>query len=645
MNRSIASALAAAMASAATLAAPSAWADQADPHSAQPENPPDVEQMLRGMSIEQLARLPITTVAKHPEALNESAAAVFVISREDIRRSGAASLPEVLRLAPNLEVAQLNGYTWNISARGFDSQRASNKLLVLVDGRSVQEPVGSSVLWQQVDVPLDEIERIEVVSGPGGALWGAGAVNGVINIITRRATDSQRNLVAIAGGDFRRTAQLRYGAEINPDLALKVYAQGFDQSSTRAFQAGDTSSDAWRGAQGGFRLDGRSGPGGYTVQGDLYRNVVTGGQGSLWGDDVEARYNRPFADGSSLEVMGYYARDDRTAPALFESRDTYDLQAQHNLAAFDGQAIVWGGEARLWHETYVSQDTLAFAKPTTDIVLGSVFAQDEVSVRSDLKLTLGLKLEESSYSGFEWLPNIRMAWTYRPGDLLWAALSRSVRTPDRVERELQAPGSYAPSPDFTSEKLTAFEAGWRGQPTVKSSFSVSTYYNIYDDLRTDDLVATPNGPLVLTANGMRGVTYGVEAWGKVEVVKGWRLNFGTNALAKHFKLKAGVDDISNMEAAGQDPGWQAQIRSEANLTSALELDATVRSIARVEPAGAPGYTEGDARLAWRLTPSLQVSLDGRNLFSPRHLEAVDLFQALPARYIGRTFYAGLRWGF
>jgi iron complex outermembrane receptor protein len=613
--------------------------------SAAAEDPTPTMRELQNLSIEDLANVRITTVAKRPESLSESAAAVFVITREDIRRSGAASVPDALRMAPNLEVARVNGFTWSISARGFNTTSASNKLLVLVDGRSMIEPVGSAVLWQQVDIALDDVERIEVVSGPGGALWGAGAVNGIINIITRRASQSQGLLVDAGGGDFRRNAEVRYGTKVG-ETAISLYAQGFDQPQTKAADPNDSTSDAFRGAQGGFRLDSKVLGGALDVQGDVYRNVIADGFGSLWGGDVQGRYSHALSDTSNLEVMAYYARDERTAPELFERRDSFDVQLQDTLQVGDRNAVVWGGEVRVWRETYVSQNLLAFATPTTDIVLASVFAQDELALRSDLKLTLGMKLEESSYSGFEWLPSVRLAWRFTDTNLLWGAISRSVRTPDRIERELEDPGTLQPSPKFTSEKLLAFEAGWRGQPTHNSSLSVSAYYNLYDDLRTDDLVFTANGPIVLTANGMTGKTDGVEAWGKVEVVKGWRLSVGADAMQRSFKLKANVFDTSAMESAGQDPSWQAQIRSEANLTPWLELDAAVRSVAAYQPSGARGYTEGDLRAGVRLTRRLKLSVSGQNLFNPRHLEApVNGFQALPARYVGRTVYADLRWGF
>jgi iron complex outermembrane receptor protein len=633
---------------AAALTTATPWAARA----AQPD-PAETVDTLRSLSLEQLAQLPITSVAKRPEPLAEAAAAVFVINREDIRRSGATTLPEVLRLAPNLEVAQLNGYTWTISARGFNSPTASNKLLVLVDGRSVIEPVGSSVLWQQVDVMLDDIDRIEVVSGPGGALWGANAVNGVINIITRNAADSKGLLFDVSAGDFNQTAQLRYGVQLSENASLRVYAQGFHQQDTRASVSTDFDADAWRGAQGGFRFDGRIAGGVLTAQGDAYRNVIKEDtQGSLWGGDLQARFTRPLGDQQSIEALVYYSRDERTAPSLFERRDSWDLQLQHNIQANAQNAVVWGGEVRVWRETYASQDFLAFQTPTTDIVLGSVFAQDELSLTPRLKLTAGIKLEESSYSGFEWLPTVRVAWRYNDSGLLWGAISRSVRTPNRIERELVDPGVLEPSPKFESEKLTAYEAGWRGQLFKRASVSISGYYNVYDDLRTLDQVTNADGStIIFTANGLRGQTAGLETWGKLEIVRSWRVSIGANILYKNFKPKFGHDDISSLEAAGQDPSYQAQIRSEANLTSWLEFDADVRAVGRYDVVhgsiadGAPAYVEGDARLAIRLARGVELSVNGRNLFNPRHLESVQSFEALPARYIGRTVFARLRWGF
>lgn len=610
--------------------------------------PPDQAQTvetLRGMSIEQLAELPITSVAKRPVPLAEAPASVFVINREDIRRSGATTLPGVLRLAPNLEVAQLSGYAWSISARGFNAPAASNKLLVQIDGRSLFEPVGSSVLWQQVDIPLDTIERIEVVSGPGGSLWGANAVNGVINIITSQAGESRSVQMDVTGGDFRRTAQLQVVTPIGHDASLRIYGQGFNQGPTTPRDPGVLASDAWRGAQGGFRLDAKTFGGALTVQGDVYRNVIADDQGSLWGGDILGRYTRPLGDGSSIEAMAYYARDDRTAADLFEQRESWDLQLQHNLQPDSRNALVWGGEVRVWRETYISKDILAFRTPSTDIALGSVFAQDEFALTPKLKLTAGLKLEESSYSGFEWLPTVRLAWRFDENNLLWGAVSRSVRTPDRIERELEAPGILEPSPDFRSERLIAMEVGWRAHPSPRASFSISSYFNLYDDLRTQDLVNTPSGPMVLTANGLKGQTWGVEAWGKYEVMKNWRISVGGDVLHKSFTVKPGHVDISGMEAAGQDPSYQAQIRSELTLTSWLEVDLDTRTVGRADYGGALAYTEGDARAAIRIARGVELALDGRNLFNPRHLEANQSFESLPPRYIGRSFFAQLRVGF
>jgi iron complex outermembrane receptor protein len=254
----------------------------------------------------------------------------------------------------------------------------------------------------------------------------------VINIITRNASDTRGPLADVSDGDFRRTAQLRYGTAVGQDGFLRLYAQGFEQGDSRPYSPNITDSDAWRGAQGGFRFDDRLAGGAFTAQGDIYRNVIDDQQGSLWGDDLQLRYAKPTGEQSSIEALVYYSRDERTAPQLFEKRDSLDLQLQDNIQADARNAVVWGGEVRVWRETYESQDILAFQKPTTDIVLASLFAQDEFAISPDLKLTAGLKLEESSYSGFEWLPNARLAWRY-DRDGLGGGLARGAHPgPDRT---------------------------------------------------------------------------------------------------------------------------------------------------------------------------------------------------------------------
>ena len=604
-----------------------------------------VEQ-LKDLSLEELANLTVTSVSKRPEPLSQAAASVFVITADDIRRSGATSLPEVLRLAPNLEVARINASQYAITARGMNSAESSNKLLVLVNGRSVYEPIGSGVLWQQVDVPMSNIARIEVVSGPGGTLWGANAVNGVINVITKSARETQGLSLDAGGGPQDRNATVTYGGAVGT-TTYRATISAFDRSGLdRA--PGDTSEDGFRGLQGNARLDGGGTDLSYSLVGNLYNNRIDVGGGNFWGGDLMGRFAKVLANGSTLDVQATVARDDRSALDTHERRDTYNLAVQDALNVGRHQ-LVFGGEARTWREYFLSTNAFHFAKPQATISLGSLFAQDVVTLRPDLKLTAGLKLEYNNYSGLDWMPNLRVAWTPNDTSMVWGAASRAVRTPNRIERELEAKPFLAPSPDFQSETLWAFEAGYRAQPTAQSSFSVTAFYDVYDDLRSDEFVSMHpiSFPLVLR-NGVKGESYGIEAWGAFDVASWWRLKAGLSTLQRDFRDKPGHDDISALQIAGVDPAYQAQLRSSMQLSPSVDLDLALRRVGRVTTArdveNAPAYTEADARLAWRVREGLELSLSGFNLLNDHHLEINDS-STTPVRTIPRTVYVGLRWGF
>jgi iron complex outermembrane receptor protein len=604
------------------------------------EDAPGSLDELSRMSLSELTDFDVTSVSRRAEHQSEAAASVYVISREDIRRSGATSLPEALRLAPNLEVARLNAYSWSVSARGFNIPESSNKLLVLVDGRSVYEPIGSGVLWQQVDVRMESIERIEVISGPGGTLWGANAVNGVINVITRGAADTQGPAVSVGGGGFERTAAVRFGGRLGDHASLRVYVNGFDDSATKAVFASDASTDAWRGVDGGFRLDAASGKDSYTLQGDLYRNVVDGGGGSLWGGNVLGRWDRSLGRDTAVGVQAYWSRDERATPVLFEARDAFDLQAQETTRLGARHEVVWGAEAHVWRENFQSFDSFTFARPRTTITLGSIFGQDTYAIRPDLKLTLGLKLEDNNYSGVDWLPNLRAAW--RPDErwMVWGAISRAVRTPNRIEKELQSPGVLEPSPDFRSETLVAYELGVRAEPIKRLSFSFTAYDDRYGSLRSFEFAGAPF-PAILR-NNLKGEIYGWEAWGKYNATRWWRLSVGANQLHKSFRTAPGHLDFALYETTGEDPSFQAQARSEMNLGSRLELDGGFRYVGRMGPA--PAYAEADARAGLRLGRSLVLSVEGKNLLQAQHVEIYDP-STTPPRYIPRSVFLRLTQGF
>jgi iron complex outermembrane receptor protein len=608
------------------------------------DTPADVSvDALRDLSIDQLANLPVTTVARRPQSLAEAPASVFVITADDIRRSGAASLPEALRIAPNLEVARIDTDAYAISARGFNSAESANKLLVLVDGRSVYEPIGSGVLWQQVDVALSDIDHIEVVTGPGGTLWGANAVNGVINIVTKDAAQSQGLTLVARGGDFDRNVEAAYGATLG-DVAVRGSLSAFQQPDLPK-APGDTTRDGFSGLHGALRLDGGTADAGFTLAAEGYRNQIEDAGGTLEGGDLTASLRRPLGGGElSLQASG--AIDDRYEPTLLERRATFDAQAQDAFTA-GANEVVFGGEARVWLEDFRSFDAFHFANPDATITLGSVFAQDDLALRPDLKLTMGLKLEDNSYSGFDWMPNLRLAWRPSERAMVWSGVSRAVRTPNRIERELEAPPLLAPSPTFQSEKLWAFEAGYRGQVTDRLSFSATAYYDLYDDLRTDELTAGAL-PIVLR-NDAEGAVYGVEAWGALDVTAWWRLKAGVTAMHRDLHVKPGHTDFAELQVAGLDPDYQAQLRSQMRLGPRVDLDAALRGVGPLTQLGigqvvTPGYLEADVRLGWRITPRLEVAAVGLNLLHARHLE-IDDSSTAPIRYVPRSAYAELRYGF
>jgi iron complex outermembrane receptor protein len=598
---------------------------------------PTIDELGR-LSLEELSDIPISSVSKREEPLSQAPAAIFVITREDIRRSGAGTLPEALRLAPNVDVARIGSAAYTISARGFNSPEAGNKLLVLIDGRSVYTPLASTVFWESLDIVLADVERIEVISGPGGTLWGANAVNGVINIITRNANATQGLLAEGGLGDHERQLSVRYGGRLGDNAAIRIFGQA---RNADLGGSGLTSTSApFDALNAGFRADGTWGTSSYTVQGDIYRNTLEYLDQTLTGGNLLGRWRRELGNASSLEVQAYYDEARRKYAVASDALQTFDVQAQHDLPTHGRHDLIWGGEYRVWRSEFDSLVGLGFVEPAATLHLGSLFVQDDVELAPPLKLTLGMKLEYNSYSGLDYLPTARLAWQANDRTLFWTGVSRAVRTPSRIDRELSGGGFLGPSPDFDPETLIAFEAGYRGRPTANLSLSVSAFYNVYDKLRTSELT---NGgvPLVL-ANGLGGHTYGIEAWATYAVAPWWQLSAGAATLEKDLEVDPGHVDLSGLQAAGQDPSYRAQLRSRMNLGDRMELDVGLRSVGRVSVSNVPAYVEAEARFGWRLTDTVELSLAGFNLLHEDHLESSDPPNN-PATLIPRGIFLTLRW--
>ncbi|MBI3622059.1 MAG: TonB-dependent receptor [Nitrospirae bacterium] len=603
---------------------------------------------LSNLTIEELANIEITSVSKKPEPLSDAAAAVYVITREDIRRSGATSIPEILRLAPNLEVARVNSNQYAISARGFNSTTA-NKLLVLIDGRTVYTPLYSGVFWDVQDVLIEDIERIEVVSGPGGTLWGSNAVNGVINIITRHSRDTTGAFAGVGAGiEDRLDIGARYGGRLGEHLTYRLYAKGFERDDTET-GGGASVQDSWNKGQAGFRTDWTGVTDTLTLQGDLYDGSIdqmVNGDKTISGANVLGRWSRTLHGGSVIEVQTYYDRTRRFYPGTFgEILNTYDIQAQHRFSLGARHDIVWGGGYRLMRDDVTNSAVLAFLPASRVLNLFNIFLQDGIALGARVQLTLGLKLENNRYTRLEVQPNIRLAW--KPADhmLLWSAVSRAVRTPSRLDRDLFAPAStpffLAGGPNFDSETLIAYEAGYRVQPITRATVSISAFYNVYDKLRS--LEPAPGGPPpYVLDNKMKGHTYGVETWGSYSVTDWWRLSAGYTYLKMRLHLLSGSGDPTGVPGAGNDPTHQASARSMINLPYNLEFDLAVRAVGNLPAPAVPSYVALDARLGWIVWRGAEISVMGSNLLDRRHPE----FGAAPARSeLERTVYGRVRWTF
>jgi iron complex outermembrane receptor protein len=585
-------------------------------------------QDMQSMSIEDLANIEVSSVSKTAQALSDAPAAVYVITHDEIMRSGATNLPDMLRLAPNLQVAQVTSDSYAISARGFNGTAAS-KLLVLIDGRSVYTPYHSGVSWDVQDVLPEDIDRIEVISGPGATLWGANAVNGVINIITRTAGETQGGSVDLGGGNMERRASAQYGGTLGDQLSYRAYIESFYRANDRT-AAGASARDDWNKSQGGFRFDWTPSGDRVTLQGDFYKGsetqVATAPE-AISGHNVMIHWNHMFDDGSALEARAYHDYAALSVPGVAaDYLNTYDLDVQHSFSWGAAQSIVWGGGYRVERDNFpvvVSEaKSLFFSPASRNLKFGNVFVQDSIALAKSLVLTVGTKLEDDPYSGIAVLPSGRLSWKVTQSDLLWAAISRAIRAPSRIDRDLletAGPITVIQGGDFQSEKLDAYELGYRGEISSRASASVSAFYNIYDDLRS--IEPSPGGQLpAMFANLMDGDTYGIELWGKYQVADWWRLGIGFNWLHENLHFKPGSSAIGGLAIAGNDPKYQFSFSSSMDLAPNVRLDLHLRNIGALPDPASPSYVELDARAAWAISQSVELSLVGSNLLNPHHLE-------------------------
>jgi len=581
---------------------------------------------LKKLSLEELMNIEVTSVSKSPEKLSETASAIQVITDEDIRRSGATRLPEALRLASNLEVAQVDSSQWAISARGFNSPLA-NKLLVLIDGRTVYSPLFAGVFWDHTDVFLEDVDRIEVISGPGATLWGANAVNGVINITTKDAKDTQGFLLEGGGGnELRGFGGVRYGGTIASNLYFRVYGKYSDRDST-ILSSGVEATNDWHMGQGGFRSDWEpSDADVFTLQGDLYGSRESEPfttDAALNGGNLLARWSHTFSDRSDFKLQWYFDRSHLDVPSAYNDRlDTYDIDFQHHFLLGERNDVVWGAGYRLVEDNF-RPGSLALVPQRISLQTFSTFAQDQIAiVQKRLNLTLGTKIEHNDYTSFEFEPSARLAW--RPGSeqTVWGAISRAVRTPSRIDRDLVIPPVTFGSPNFQSEAVIAYELGYRIELFKRLSLSVATYYNDYDRIRSEEQVNPPAPIPLVFGNGQKAESYGVELTGTYRVADFWRLSAAFTELQIHIWPAPGSTDKSAGGAEAADSNHHFSFRSSLDLPGNIEFDAEARYISKIinPTVATPGYAELTLRLAWHATHRLEFSVVGQNLLHAHHPE-------------------------
>jgi iron complex outermembrane receptor protein len=601
--------------------------------------PTPVASNLVDLSLEQLGNIQVSLVTGRPSTLQEAAASIYVITGDQIRRSAATTLPEALRLAPNLQVAQLNAGQWAISARGFNNA-IGNKLLVMIDGRTVYSPLFSGVFWDEQEVALADIDRIEVISGPGATLWGANAVNGVINIVMKPAAETQGALVQGTGGGEGTQALARYGGRFGNGGHYRVYALSEYRNNT-VLGNGAQRTDASSRAQAGFRIDSVLGGARVTLQGDAYHagdSPASNLSPRLAGGNLLGRWMQQREDGSNWQLQAYYDRSSREDQVLFYERtETLDLQFSNALSPSGSQRLIWGGGYRRAHSETDRNRLVVFDPTDRTLQWSNLFVQDELHLAPALRLTLGTKVETNVYTGAEWLPTLRLAYDLGERGFAWAEASRAVRAPARIDRDFHFPGSapYAieGGPDFVSETANVIEAGYRAQPSERTSWSLTVFHADYGRLRG----GTPGQSFI--ENRVSGTENGVEAWGDVDPLPGWRLSAGLLSLHKSLQPSPGTSPNSPSDL-GNDPDFQWLLRSTADLGHGLDFDVTLRHVGSLPQPAVPAYTATDLRLAWQATPTLSAAVLVQNAFDPQH---VEFNPPGTASEIPRAAYLRLTW--
>ena len=587
-----------------------------------------VAQNLKRLSIEELTQLDITTASRRVEPLAQVAAAVSVIRGEDIRRAGAANLAEALRLADGIAVARADNETWAISTRGFNITTA-NKLLVLIDGRTVYSPVFAGTFWSVQDVPLADIDRIEVIRGPGGAVWGANAVNGVVNIITKSAAETQGTQVVVAGGtEERLVTTLQYGGHA-PRFDYRVYGK-MRARDGQVLADGTDANDGVKYGQAGFRAESRGASrDSWLVQGDLYagrEGLFNHPDTHVDGGNVMGRWARRFSSTSQFRSQVYV---DHTYRRVFDQlrdvRNTIDVDVQQQLVA-GRHELVFGGDFRSSRGDEAGNAAFHFEPQVQVNNVGGVFAQDEITLKANrLALIAGAKFERNMFTGIETQPSVRLRLTPSARQTVWGAVSRAVRLPTRFDTDLRFTNpitgavTLTGSQDFDAEKVTAYESGYRAELSSRASLDVAAYTNVYDDLRSEEFPTAAGQPVRL-ANLMNARTWGADVSATILPVAQWRLHASYTYLHETITFDPASHDPTKGVNEYNDPSHIFKLRSSVDLPHGVEVDAFLRRLTALPHPVVPGYAELDAQIGWHVSPVLELSLVGQNLLHAHHPE-------------------------
>lgn len=637
---------------------------------------------LSTASLEDLMNIEVTSVSRKEQPLSKAGAAIFVITQEEIHRSGATNIPDVLRMAPGVNVAQIDANAWAISIRGFNS-RYSDKILVLIDGRSIYSPAFSGVYWDEINVPLEDIERIEVIRGPGGTVWGANAVNGVINIITFPSHATQGGLIVAGVGSQESGGLAQYGGKAGSEGTHRAFGS-YSNTDSSVNPGGSAAADGWHDFHGGFRADLDVSPRDtMMIQGDLFQSgegqtlttvlsdqlpavatfndPITVGSG-----DFQARWSHVLANGSELSLNLYFNRVNRLDQGLIEDSKSFDFDLQHHIALNSRNDLVWGLGYRVTNDKLTSgYDNTWIPRNRTD-ALYSTFVQDEIALAKGVSLTVGTKLEHNAYTGFEYEPSAQLVWTPGSRQTIWLSASQAIRQPSRQDTDIQVDEAIVPLPagavgvlefqgnkDIQPEQLRDYEIGYRAQVTKRFSLSLAMFRSYYRHLETSQpeapyLVETPALSYLvlpyLLEGAARARSYGGETFATWNVTNRWRLSPAYSLLHIGF-LPGSSDQNSSVTAvSGDAPSHQIQIRSTFALRSNLDWDTSLYFIGKISDEQIPSYTRLDMQVRWRVLENVEFSATGQNLLSAHHMEFGDAY-GIGHTEVSRSALGKLTWRF